>query len=298
MNLFKNVNFNNLYYFYVIATEGSLAKATKILNVSQPTLSQQLKQLEEQLGQDLFSRKGRSLKINSHGKFLLSYCHKIFKVADKMITSFMYNSQMPVKFKYKIGIAPSLSKKFVAHLLRPLFQEREIGIVTEEGDIESLIEKLQSQEIDFILTENSSIYKNKKNVRYFEIKKMRYVFVCGQGFNKDLEDLPRDLHQKPYFKYSITNTLQREVDHYFFKQNILPSVIGETDDLSIMIEATIQNSCFSIVPDIAVDEEIRSGELKLMGYFEPQESVISAFYHEKYDNSHVQGLLKKMHQFL
>ena len=59
----KWLNYHHLYYFKVIATEGSIAKASKILRLGQPTLSAQLMLLEEALEQKLFERQNRSLVL-------------------------------------------------------------------------------------------------------------------------------------------------------------------------------------------------------------------------------------------
>lgn len=86
--MLNNFNFNHLYYFYIIAKNNSIAKSTKELNVSQPTLSQQLKHFEEYLGHDLFTRKGRSITLNKRGEYLLDYCHEIFSKAEAMLEGF------------------------------------------------------------------------------------------------------------------------------------------------------------------------------------------------------------------
>ena len=76
--MLNSLNFNHLYYFHIIAKEGSLAKATSVLNVSQPTLSQQLRKFEDNIGRELFGRKGRSLELNQEGKYIFQHTTKIF----------------------------------------------------------------------------------------------------------------------------------------------------------------------------------------------------------------------------
>ena len=65
------INFNHLYYFLIISKEGSIVKAAKKLNITQPALSHQLRLLEEDLGKKLFDRVGKRLVINSDGRI----CH-------------------------------------------------------------------------------------------------------------------------------------------------------------------------------------------------------------------------------
>ncbi len=69
----KWLNYHHLYYFYIIAMEGSISKASKKLHLGQPALSAQLKTLEESFGQKLFVRRNRSLFITDSGKIMRSY---------------------------------------------------------------------------------------------------------------------------------------------------------------------------------------------------------------------------------
>ena len=57
------LNYHHLYYFWVVAHEGSISAATRKLNLTQPTISAQLRQLEESLGEKLFEKSGRGLML-------------------------------------------------------------------------------------------------------------------------------------------------------------------------------------------------------------------------------------------
>ena len=63
-------NFNHLYYFHVVATEGSLAKAARRLRVTQPTISAQIRNLEQFVGHRLFDRSGRGMRLTSKGEYV------------------------------------------------------------------------------------------------------------------------------------------------------------------------------------------------------------------------------------
>ena len=93
----KLLNYNHLYYFHQIAQSGSLAGASENLSVTQPTLSQQLRQLEDHFGCDLFERKGRSLELNKNGKYVYSYTKQIFGLVNNMVIGFNYNKKIRVE---------------------------------------------------------------------------------------------------------------------------------------------------------------------------------------------------------
>ena len=79
------LNYHHLFYFRAIATEGSVIKAARKLRLGQPTLSTQLKQFEDNLGQQLFERKGRTLQLTEAGQMVLEYANEIFALGDEMV---------------------------------------------------------------------------------------------------------------------------------------------------------------------------------------------------------------------
>jgi len=289
--LLNSINFNHLYYFYIISKEGSLAAATKVLNVTQPTLSQQLKNFEAEMGEQLFSRRGRKLELNKNGHYIFNHAKKIFRQAENMVIGFSYNQKAKTQSYFNIGITPSVSKGFATQLLKPLFADQRIGISTTEGPLEHLIDQLQSFELDFILSENPEDTDQSKNIEIFKIRKPDYYIVCGKNFTKPIKNLPQDLSDCPYFKYTLNNSLQKEVDKYFFQKNVLPSVIGESDDLNIMLSATEMNSCFSIVPDSAAIPLIEQNRLIKLGQFNATKSEVCALYLKSVKTNKIQDVL-------
>lgn len=77
-------SYHHLYYFYVIAQEGSISKATEQLRLAQPTLSAQLKQFETFLNTDLFIRENRKLVLTEEGHKVFSYARMIFDIGQEL----------------------------------------------------------------------------------------------------------------------------------------------------------------------------------------------------------------------
>src|ERR1700739_2510323 len=74
------LNYHHLLYFWAVAKEGSLRRASEVLHVSQPSISAQLKQLEESLGAPLFTRTTRRLILTDTGQTVLEYAEEIFSL--------------------------------------------------------------------------------------------------------------------------------------------------------------------------------------------------------------------------
>jgi len=292
--MLNDINFNHLYYFFVIATEGSLAKATKVLNVSQPTLSQQLKQLEKQMGKSLFNRTGRALQLNDHGEYILDFAKKMFFQAELMVSSFSYRQRMKSKSHFRIGITSSVSRTYASRLLKPLFEKSDMSVSIIEIETERLIEKLHAREVDFILSETLSEHQLSDAIKVIDVKKPEYIYVCGEKFAKKVVVIPKDLDGLPYFKYTPLNHLQREVDKYFYDSGILPDVVGETDNIDIMLAATETNNCFSIVPKISVKEELVAGRLFHIGNFSYSKTKICALILDDHTNNGIEEVINEI----
>src|SRR5512136_84770 len=79
------LNYHHLRYFWVVAREGGLRKAADKLHVSQPSISEQLKELEEALGEALFRRSGRSKALTEAGQIAFRYAEEIFGLGAELM---------------------------------------------------------------------------------------------------------------------------------------------------------------------------------------------------------------------
>jgi len=80
----KWLNYNHLYYFWVVAREGGVVRAAEELMVSQPTISVQIKELEQAVGHKLFDRAGRGLQLTDAGRIAFNYANEIFSLGQEM----------------------------------------------------------------------------------------------------------------------------------------------------------------------------------------------------------------------
>src|SRR3954447_19627853 len=83
----KWLNYNHLYYFWMVAREGTVVRASEELMVSQPTVSIQLKELEASLGARLFDRLGRRLVLTESGKIAFNYANEIFSLGRDLMNA-------------------------------------------------------------------------------------------------------------------------------------------------------------------------------------------------------------------
>ena len=138
----NDLNYHHLLYFWAVAKEGSLRRASEVLHVSQPSISAQLKQLEESLGAPLFTRTTRRLILTDTGQTVLEYAEEIFSLGGELLTAVRQEpGERPLRLH--VGVADSVPKIIVRQHLTPVFElGRLVRVICREGSLEELITQL------------------------------------------------------------------------------------------------------------------------------------------------------------
>ena len=114
----KWLNYNHLYYFWMVAREGSVIGASQELMVSQPTVSIQLKELETSLGHRLFDRVGRKLILTDSGKIAFNYANDIFSLGQELVNALEHQpAGRPLRLA--VGVVDVIPKPVARRLLEP-----------------------------------------------------------------------------------------------------------------------------------------------------------------------------------
>src|SRR3954467_9132136 len=129
------LNFHHLRYFWTVARKGGVRKAAEALHVSQPSISAQLRLLEESLGEQLFKRAGRGLVLTEAGHLVLSYADEIFSAGRELMSSIKKRGgARPLRLN--IGITDAVSKLITFEILRAAFRKIDsIHVVCREGEL-------------------------------------------------------------------------------------------------------------------------------------------------------------------
>src|SRR3954447_3371847 len=105
----KWLNYNHLYYFWVVGREGGVVRASEELMVSQPTISNQLKDLEGSLGHKLFERAGRGLRLTETGRVAFTYANEMFSLSQEMLNA-LERQPAGVALRLAVGVLDVIPK--------------------------------------------------------------------------------------------------------------------------------------------------------------------------------------------
>lgn len=244
------LNYHHLLYFWTVAREGSIAKASKELDLAQPTISGQIHVLEEALGAKLLERSGRGLVLTETGHLIYQYADEIFSLGRELVDAVKKQNQDKPK-RIMVGIVDVLPRLIAYQLLSPaLSMGTGTTLTCREGSHERLLSMLALHEIDVILSEIPMHPQNKVRAFSHYLGDSSITFLASSSLlkadpdlsslqtytynNTDTSSLKSMLDQKPFLFPSEHTQLRRDLDHWFAQHHIEPRIMGTFDDSTLM----------------------------------------------------------------
>lgn len=260
------LNFHYLRYFWMVAREGGLRRAAERLNVSQPTISAQVKALEGQLGEKLTRRAGRGLALTDAGRRVFDYAEEIFALGDDLVDAVSRPSGSRPR-QVRIGVTDSLPKPVSHALMRPLFRlASPVQVVASEGSAGDLLAQLAAHRLDLVLADEPA--PSSLNIRAFS----HPLGVCGVAFcataalaREARGRFPRSLDGAPLLLPTQRTALRRSLDHWFQRRGLRPRVVAEYDDGALMSIAAADGLGVLPIPTVAEGEAVERYGLVPLG---------------------------------
>jgi LysR family transcriptional activator of nhaA len=229
------LNYHHLYYFWTVARTGSISKASAELLLAPPTISAQIKRLEDSLGETLFERSGRRLVLTDEGRIAFRYAEEIFAAGREMQDA-LKGRPTGRPTKLLVGIADVLPKLIVHRLLEPAFHlTAPVQLICREDPPDRLLADLATQGMDLILTD--SPMSPAMRVRAFS----HLLGECGVAFYASRQlagrcrrGFPRSLDGAPVLLPTESADMRAELDLWFQAKGIRPRVVAEFDDFSLL----------------------------------------------------------------
>ncbi|WP_418129095.1 LysR family transcriptional regulator [Staphylococcus sp. HKU1] len=137
-----------LRYYLAVVAEGNISAAANALHITQPTLSRQIKELEEELDVTLFYRKGKTIELTKEGRYLAEHAKDIVRLIDK--TTSNINQSEEIYGEVNLGLAESIAIQKIAHTIKSITESySEIKYNLYSGNAEQIMEKLENGLLDF-----------------------------------------------------------------------------------------------------------------------------------------------------
>lgn len=231
----RHLNYSHLLYFWTVAREGSIAKASEVLHITPQTISGQLKLLEESVGEPLFQRAGRGLSLTAIGEVVNLYADEIFSLGSELAQR-VQNKSAGVPTKLNVGILNSIPKLIAFRTIAPALElEDSVKVVCHEGEFEKLLGDLAIHQLDLIISDKQ--VPAGLNVRAYNHKLGKSeiaIFGHKSIANKYIKKFPDSLNGAPLLLPASNNKMRRDLDDWLDEVDVKPTIVAEIDDSALI----------------------------------------------------------------
>jgi LysR family transcriptional activator of nhaA len=270
------LNYHHLLYFWTVAKEGSISRACQKLRLAQPTISGQLRMLEESLGEKLFTKAGRGLALTEVGQVVFRYADEIFGLGREL-QDVLKGRPRGRPLRLLVGVSDQLPKLIAYRILRPALEMPEpVHIVCDEDTPDRLFAALAEHRLDVVLSDTPI-------TSTVAVKAFNHLLgTCGVTLfaapklaARYRKDFPACLDAAPFLLPMESSSLRRSLEQWFDAQNVRPSLIGEFKDGALM-NTFGQAGVGIFAAPTAVEKEVRDTyQVSIVARIE---TVIERFY--------------------
>lgn len=256
-----NITLNQLQIFYKVAQLGSVTKASEELHLTQPAISIQLKNFQEQFDVPLFEIVGRKFYITEFGKEIANQAELVIQQVDMI--SFKSSA-----FKGKVSGRLILSIVSTGKYVMPYFlssflkKNKEVNLLMDVTNKQKVVESLESNQVDFALV---SIIPSKLKVEKIELLQNK-LYLIGHGKTRTRKNIKwQELTSELPMIFRETGSGTRQTMERFFdrrKTNISKKL--EFTSNEAVKQALLAGMGYSIMPLIGIKNELHAGDLKII----------------------------------
>lgn len=252
------LNYHHLLYFWFVAKEGSVTRACARLRLAQPTISGQLRQFEEALGEKLFLRVGRGLALTEVGHVVFRYAEEIFSIGQDLQDAIKgWPRNRPDKLI--VGISDAVPKLIAYRILQPVLNlSSEVQLTCIEDKPDRLLAALSTHEIDIVLSDSPvTAISRVRAFNHLLGSCSVSLFAIPDLASRYRRNFPKCLDQAPFLLPMENAALRRSLDQWFVSHQVRPRCVGEFQDSALM-KTFGQAGAGIFAGPTAIAKEIRS----------------------------------------
>lgn len=268
-------NFNHLYYFYITAKSGSFTVAAKHLKVSQPSLSSQIKVLEQSLELKLFQKVGRNNQLTQAGLVIYGFCRQMFELSEEM--GELISKRVPTASRrIHVGVSDEVDRAFVVEVVslflkkHGLTQRPRVSMVS--GSHDQLADRLRFRELDAVVTQTAMSDPDLVNL---ESAAIPVALTCSAKWKTTSKT--RTLNAGSAIKALIGGDeaqwvmpvpsfkLRAEIDHFFETNALKGRIVFESDVMASLVRSVVDEIGLAFLPTLYIAKEVREKNLRILG---------------------------------
>lgn len=227
-------SYRHLYYFWVVAKEGGVARAAERLGMAVQTVSTQVHELERSLGAALLKPSGRRLVLTEAGFAALRQAEQIFQLG-KQLPALVRDALGSAVARLAVGISDGLSKVVVRQLLQPVMDEPNLRLHCYDDEYEDLLADLALHRLDVILADRAPPPNPSLRVFSHSLGSPALAWYAPKAlYALARKDFPGSLARVPVLLPTAHAAARTRLDSWFERRAITARVVGEFEDSALM----------------------------------------------------------------
>ena len=247
------MNLNHLNYFRVLAKVEHYTQAASILSITQPSLSNAIANLENELGTYLFEKQGRNIKLTKSGKFFLKYVDEALNQLEIGETK-LKNLLDPSKGKVDLAFIYTLGAEFIPNTINEFFKDdahKNITFTFGQDNTTNIINGLKEEKYDLGFC---SFVENEADIDFFPLIKQELVLVVSKNHPLACKDTVtlKETEKYPFVYFNKESGIRPIIDNIFSQADIKPNIICEVEEDTAVAGLVSINYGVAILPNISL----------------------------------------------
>lgn len=276
-----NYSYRHLYYFWVVAKEGGMARAAARMGMAVQTVSAQVRELERSLGHALFKPAGRGLALTDAGQAALRQAEQIFQLGEQL-PALVRDAATTQSVRLAVGIADSLPKLVVQRLMAPVMAEPQLRLLCHVDEFEDMLAELALHRLDVVIADRPA--PSNANLRLYGHRLGSSPiswYAAPSLWAPARRDFPASLAKVPVLLPTQHAAVRARLDQWFEREGIQPMCVGEFEDSALL--KTFGGEGMGVFPaaDLIHEDLLRRYGVKRIGPCEGVEEHYHAIGTEK-----------------
>jgi LysR family transcriptional activator of nhaA len=249
------LNYHHLLYFWTVAREGGVARAAEKLHVSQPTVSAQVRSLEQTLGERLFRKEGRRLVLTEVGTTVAQFADDIFRLGQDLLDT-VHDRPTGRPLRLNVGVTDVVPKLLAYRVIAPaLAMSTPVRVVCREGKPEPLFAELAIHALDLVVADAPVPPGINVRVHNHIVGESPVSFFARPALARRLKGgFPAHLDGAPLLLPSEGSALRRPLEQWLDQHRVRPVIVGEFDDSALMKSFGEAGVGVFVAPSLVADE--------------------------------------------
>lgn len=227
-------NYRHLYYFWVVAKEGGIARAAERLGMAVQTVSAQVRELEQSLGYALLKPAGRGLVLTEAGLAAMRQADQIFQLGEQLPAAVRDAASVPA-IRLAVGVSDALNKLVVWSLMEPVREEAHLRLLCHVNALPDLLGDLALHRLDVVLADRPAPANPNLKLYSHPLGASPLAWYGPRALaTRARKKFPASLNEVPVLLPTVHAATRARLDHWFDRNGIRPRVAGEFEDSALL----------------------------------------------------------------